>query len=218
MFGCSPRCATWAFTPAIGTPTAPETPWGRSGGSSAQRGWRGRNAHDQRAQDQSPRPPYSIRSWVWRARLRNHCSNSPVPPSLPMRDGQTYCNRASTRWYTMDKATPSDYRKPPKQVRFPDAVGRPRTYASQLVAGAGVSGSSPLVGSLIICRFAGKTHRIKARVGERPSSTYLQPYRNPRLTECSPERRQCDHGRLRSEPPVARGMLPQSDRRGNRSR
>jgi hypothetical protein len=32
-------------------------------------------------------------------------------------------------------------------MAFPDASGRARTRASKLVAGAGVSGSSPLVGS-----------------------------------------------------------------------
>ena len=67
---------------------------------------------------------------------------------------QPYCNRASTHWYAMDKVTPPDRRKPPKQAQFPDAPVRARTYASKLVAGAGLSGSSPLVGSLFvaICR------------------------------------------------------------------
>jgi hypothetical protein len=59
-----------------------------------------------------------------------------------------YCNRADTHWYTMDKVRAPDHRKPPKQAQFPDAVGQARTCASKLVAGAGVSGPSPLVGSL----------------------------------------------------------------------
>jgi hypothetical protein len=50
---------------------------------------------------------------------------------------QPNCNRASTRWYTIDKVTPPDHRKPPKQARFPDTLGRTRTYASKLIAGAG---------------------------------------------------------------------------------
>ena len=37
----------------------------------------------------------------------------------------------------MDKATPQDHRKPAKQAKFPDALGRARTCASKLVAGAG---------------------------------------------------------------------------------
>ena len=44
-----------------------------------------------------------------------------------------YCNRASTHWYTMDKATPLNRRKPPKQAQFPDALGRIGTCASQLI-------------------------------------------------------------------------------------
>jgi hypothetical protein len=59
-----------------------------------------------------------------------------------------YCNQADTHWYTIDKATPPDDRKPPKQAPYSDAPVQARTYASKLVAGAGVSGSSPLVGSL----------------------------------------------------------------------
>src|SRR5215204_4656648 len=47
----------------------------------------------------------------------------------------------------MDKVRLPDRRKPPKQARFPDALGRAKTDSSKLVAGAGVSGSSPLVGS-----------------------------------------------------------------------
>jgi hypothetical protein len=47
----------------------------------------------------------------------------------------------------MDKPTPPIHRNPHKQAQFPDALGRARMYASKLVAGAGVSGSSPLVGS-----------------------------------------------------------------------
>src|SRR5829696_10434767 len=44
-----------------------------------------------------------------------------------------YCNRADTQWYTMDKATPPDRRKPPKKAQLPDAVGRAGTSASKLV-------------------------------------------------------------------------------------
>src|SRR5215208_5694414 len=47
----------------------------------------------------------------------------------------------------MDKVRLPDRRKPPKQARFPNALGRAKTDSSKLVAGAGVSGSSPLVGS-----------------------------------------------------------------------
>ena len=50
---------------------------------------------------------------------------------------QPYCNRASTHWYAMDKATPQNHPKPPKQAKFPDALGRLRTCASKLVPGAG---------------------------------------------------------------------------------
>jgi hypothetical protein len=61
---------------------------------------------------------------------------------------QPYCNRADKHWYTMNKVRLPDRRKPSKQGQFPDALIRARTYASKLVAEAGVSGSSPLVGSL----------------------------------------------------------------------
>ena len=44
-----------------------------------------------------------------------------------------------------------DHRKPPKQAQLPDVIERPRTYASKLVAGPGVSGSSPLVGFSFCC-------------------------------------------------------------------
>src|SRR5918992_2495914 len=43
-----------------------------------------------------------------------------------------------------------------KQAQFPDVVERARTYASKLVAGAEVSGSSPLVGSLFFAHLQGK--------------------------------------------------------------
>jgi hypothetical protein len=46
---------------------------------------------------------------------------------------QPYCNRASTCWYTMDKATPQDHRNPPKYAQFPDAPVRASMYASKLV-------------------------------------------------------------------------------------
>src|ERR671913_2105236 len=82
-----------------------------------------------------------------------------------------YCSRADTHWYTMDKVRPPDHPKPPKQAQFPDAVGRASMYASKLVAGAGVSGSSPLVGSLILLRFAGKTLGTK-RGTERARVSY----------------------------------------------
>jgi hypothetical protein len=39
-------------------------------------------------------------------------------------------------------------------------LGRARTCASKLVAGAGVSGSNPLVGSLILLQFAGETPEV----------------------------------------------------------
>jgi|SRR5215211_1116582 hypothetical protein len=67
-----------------------------------------------------------------------------------------YCNRADTHWYTMDKSTPSDHRKCPKQARFPDAQGRARMYASKLVAGAGKRFESARR-LFILLRFAGKT-------------------------------------------------------------
>ena len=88
---------------------------------------------------------------------------------------QPYCNRASTHWYTMDKATPPDHRKPPKQAQFPDAQGRASMCASKLVAGAGVSGSSPLVGSLFFCGFAGKTPKDKETSTPRVRLTYCNP-------------------------------------------
>ena len=49
---------------------------------------------------------------------------------------QPYCNRASTHWYAMDKTIALDHPTPPKNAQFPDTVGRARTYASKLVAGA----------------------------------------------------------------------------------
>ena len=61
------------------------------------------------------------------------------PPDLL----QPYCNQASTRWYTMDKATLPARRRPPKQALFPDTVGRASMYASKLVAGAGVTVLKP---------------------------------------------------------------------------
>jgi hypothetical protein len=53
-----------------------------------------------------------------------------------MRERWIYCNRADTHWYTMDKVTPLDHPKPPKQARFPDTPGRTRTHASKLVTAA----------------------------------------------------------------------------------
>jgi hypothetical protein len=46
---------------------------------------------------------------------------------------QPYCNQADAHWYTMDKATPLDLRKPAKQAELPDAVRRARTWVSKLV-------------------------------------------------------------------------------------
>src|SRR5215211_170666 len=40
-------------------------------------------------------------------------------------------------WYRIEKATPQDYRKPPKKARFPYASGRARTCASKLVMSRG---------------------------------------------------------------------------------
>ena len=40
---------------------------------------------------------------------------------------------SDTHWYTMDKATPLDHRKLPKQAQFPDTPGLARTYSSKLV-------------------------------------------------------------------------------------
>jgi hypothetical protein len=58
-----------------------------------------------------------------------------------------YCNPADKHWYTMDKVRLPESRKPPKQAQSPDTAVQARTYASKLLAGAGVSGSSLLVGS-----------------------------------------------------------------------
>ena len=78
----------------------------------------------------------------------------------------------------MDKSTPPDHRKPPKEAQFPDAVGRARTCASKLVAGAGVSGSSPLVGYLFFADLQVK--REGKEVGQDLSQPNLpQPYCNP---------------------------------------
>jgi hypothetical protein len=74
-----------------------------------------------------------------------HCR---ITSSRPRKYCNPYCNRAGTHWYTMDKVRLPDRREPPKQAQFPDAPVRASIYASKLVAGAGVSGSSPLVGSL----------------------------------------------------------------------
>jgi hypothetical protein len=72
------------------------------------------------------------------------CISSSSPLML---DRWIYCNRADMHWYAMDEPTPPIHRNPHKQARFPDAPVRARTCASKLVAGAGVSGSSPLLGS-----------------------------------------------------------------------
>jgi len=44
------------------------------------------------------------------------------------REPRAYCNRTATfsdtHWYTMDKATLQDHRKPHKQAPFPDTLGR----------------------------------------------------------------------------------------------
>ena len=67
-----------------------------------------------------------------------------------------YCNRASTRWYALDKTTTPDDPKPAKYTQFPDASGRARTCASKLVAGAGQRFESARRLSFSL-RFAGKT-------------------------------------------------------------
>ena len=49
----------------------------------------------------------------------------------------TYCNRADTSWYALDKARLPGRREPHIYAEYPDAVGRARTCGSKLVAGAG---------------------------------------------------------------------------------
>src|ERR671916_948461 len=63
-----------------------------------------------------------------------HCR---ITSSRPRMYCNPHCNRASTRWYTMDKVRLPDRGKPPKQAQFPDAVGRASTYASKLVMSRG---------------------------------------------------------------------------------
>jgi len=64
-------------------------------------------------------------------RMQRAAANAGVNPGRNVL--QPYCNRADTHWYVMDKATPPDSRKPPKQAQFPDAPVRARTCASKLV-------------------------------------------------------------------------------------
>jgi hypothetical protein len=63
----------------------------------------------------------------------------------------------------MDKVRLPDRRKPPKQARFPDAPVRASMHASKLVAGAGVSGSGPLVGSIFSSRLQEKHGKRQSR-------------------------------------------------------
>src|SRR5215204_899415 len=74
----------------------------------------------------------------------------------------------------MDKPTPPDDRKWPKYAQFPNAPVRARMYASKLVAGAGVSGSSPLVGSVFCCDLQVK-HKGWNEVLDRLLSFVQQP-------------------------------------------
>jgi hypothetical protein len=87
-----------------------------------------------------------------------------------------YCNRADTHWYTMDKATPPDHRKPPKQAQFPDAPGLARTCASKLVAGAGQRfESARRLSFLVHLQDNRKTGEAQARALGGP---YTNPYTN----------------------------------------
>jgi hypothetical protein len=81
-------------------------------------------------------------------RETRHTSTSavswPTPETSSRAQGANHPCTATfsdTHWYTMDKATPPNHRKPPKYADSPDAVGWARTCASKLVTGAGVSGS-----------------------------------------------------------------------------
>ena len=51
-----------------------------------------------------------------RARIMEAGGTVPLTPGSTQRVSvlQPYCNRADTPWYTMDKVTPPDHRKPPK--------------------------------------------------------------------------------------------------------
>jgi hypothetical protein len=73
----------------------------------------------------------------------------------------------------MDKVRLPDRRKPPKQAQFPDTLGRASMYASKLVTGAGVSGSSPLVGSLF-CRDFQVKRRARRDLGAKAEPNVLQ--------------------------------------------
>src|SRR5829696_7245524 len=123
-------------------------------------------------------------------------SSSPL-----MLDRWIYCNRADTHWYTMDKVTPLDHPKPPKQARFPDAPGRTRTHASKLVAGAGVSGSTPLLGSPFCLQKLQKQNALDVHDGGFVSSTSavesilgLRPSRRRRAFPCLGSSASSDQG------------------------
>ena len=105
-----------------------------------------------------------------------------------------YCNRADTHWYTMDKGKPPDHRKPPKQAQFPDAPGWARTYASKLLGGAAVSGSSPLVGPSF-CADLQVKHRASLRPWHRVGADLLQPGANRKYTsKCGSQVGTCGGG------------------------
>jgi hypothetical protein len=88
-----------------------------------------------------------------------------------------YCNRADTRWYTLDKTTPLENRKPPKQAQFPDAPVRARTYASKLVKRLGQRFESARRLSYFspICRTIAKWLKPQ---DERWGPLYTNPYTN----------------------------------------
>ena len=87
---------------------------------------------------------------------------------------RAYCNRTDTGWCVTDTRLAQSRRKPPKQAQFPDTVGRARTCSCKLVAGAGVSGSSPLVGSSFYCDL-----QVKREVRR---SSRVSPYCNRTAT------------------------------------
>ena len=122
-----------------------------------------------------------------------HCR---ITSSRPRKYCNPYCNRAGMHWYTMDKVRLPDRRKPPKQARFPDAPVRARTHSSKLVTGAGVSGSSPLVGSLV-CADLQVKREGKVMSQDHSWPNLQQAYCNPFDAGCSLWRWRCDHPHLR---------------------
>jgi hypothetical protein len=134
-------------------------------------------------------------------------------PSCPSRYRglRTYCNRADTCWYRMDKGTPPDQPKPPKQAQFPDAPVRARTCASKLLMSrSAVRVRSSALYFIAICR---KNVTAKTWIRISPSLTY----RNRSATRLATRRRSRCPDSLAYTPPSEKSASSFADTSIHRS-